>query len=187
MKHNKYIKRSLIVLLICLQSLYSKSQSVNSVKKLGMTLKSSFNTELYEIQIIPGINIYKGKNQFELGIGFYPIFNRGQKIFSCNFNHKFFPNGIDNKFNMYLISDITYVFNQREFYYMSKYNYLFFHAGYGFELRLFHGSYLGTNVKVGMFTFNKKSKVPYQSFQSVRLFEKLSSSLALEFNVGYRF
>lgn len=88
---------------------------------------------------------------------------------------------------MYLIARFSYINSTRDTYYPTTYNYLFLNAGYGFEIKIFQGVYIGTNISTGIFTYSKKSDIPYEAFASQKLFDTLKFNLAVQFNVGYRF
>lgn len=163
------------------------AQSSDAKGKFGITLNSSVNGELYPVRVVPSLTYFKGKNQFELGFGFNPFVRETQKLLSGEFNYKYFPNGVENKFNMYLISRLSYVNSARDTYYPTKYNFLFLNVGYGFEINAYKGAYIGTNLSTGIYTNSKKSEIPYTAFASQKLFEKFGFNLAFQFNLGYRF
>ncbi len=165
----------------------TQAQSNHSIGRFGFNLNSSINGELYPIRIVPSLVYIKGKNQLELGFGFNPFTRETQKLKSSEFNYKYFPNGTENKFNMYLIARFSYINSSRDTYYSTKYNYLFLNAGYGFEIKTSKGTYIGTNISTGIFTYSKKSDIPYEAFASQKLFDTFRFNLAFQFNAGYRF
>ena len=177
--------KNLALILICLIPIAANAQSEHK-DGFGFALNSSMNGELYPIRVIPGATYLSGKSQFELGIGFHPII-KDQRILSVDLNYKYFPNRTENKFNMYLITSFSYVNNKRDTYYSSTYNYLFLNGGYGFQINAFKGLYLGTNMGLGIFTYSKKSEIPYPSFATNNLFDEFGLNLAFQFNAGYRF
>lgn len=181
------MKAYLLTLLIGLTSTVSIAQTDTATNKFGFAINSSLNGEVYPIRLVPSVTYLKNKNQFELGLGIHPFIRKDQNIYSVEFNHKYFPNGTDNKFNMYLISRVSYVHNPRETYYPTTYNYLFLNAGYGFQIVPFKNAYLGTNMSIGTFSYAKKSEVPYPAFQEIALFDTFGFNLAFQFNIGYRF
>ncbi len=163
------------------------AQSNDSTGRFGFTLNSSLNGELYPIRIVPSLTYIKGKSQLELGFGFHPFIRKDQKMFSGELNHKYFPNGTENKFNTYLIIRFSYINNRLDTYYPSTYNYLFLNGGYGMEIKAFKGFFVGTNISAGTFTYSKKSSIPYEAFADQRLFYEFGFNLAFQFNIGYRF
>jgi hypothetical protein len=151
-------------------------------------LNSSVNGELHPIRIVPSLTYSKGKNQLELGLGFnFTALRKSQKLLSSELNYKYFPNGTENKFNMYLIARFSYINSARDTYYPTNYNYLFLNGGYGFEIKANKRVYIGTNISTGIFTYSKKSDIPYEAFASQKLFDTFRFNLAFQFNVGYRF
>ena len=181
------MKPYLILLLVSICPLLIQAQTSDSTNTFGVTINSSLNGELYPVRLIPSLTYTRGKSQFELGIGIHPFIRKDQKIVSGEFNYKFFPNGIDHKFNMYLVSCFSFIHNARETYYPTTYNYLFLNGGYGFDINAFGNFYLGTNISAGIFTYSKKSEIPYDSFASKQLFDDFGFNLAFQFNIGYRF
>lgn len=181
------MKLYFIISLFGLIPFFSFAQSMDSTGRFGFALNSSFNGELYPVRIVPSAIYTKGKNQFELGVGFNPVSRQNQKILSGELNYKYFPNGHNKKFNMYLITRISYVNSSRDNYYPSTYNFLFANAGYGFEINRFKNAFMGTNVSIGTFTFNKKSEIPYTEFANQQFFDEFGFNLAFQFHIGYRF
>lgn len=181
------MKKCFIILLISLSPVFAISQSIDSSGKFGITLNSSFNGEVYPLRIIPTLTYTKGKNQAELGLGFHPFYRDNYRIISTELNHKHFPNGRENKFNMFFISQFSYINNRRDTFNPSTYNYLFLNAGYGFEIKASENVSIGMNVSSGVFTYSKKTEIPYPEFDSSKMFEKLEWNLAFQFSLGYRF
>ena len=181
------MKYYLIAITICFTTVLGKAQTESSQGKFGIAINSSMNGEVYPIRIVPSITYLKGNSQAELGFGIHPFIRKDQNIFSGEFNYKYFPNGTDKKFNMYLIANLSYVHNPRKTFYPTTYNYLFLNGGYGFQLSPFKNAYMGTNMTVGTFTYNKQSEIPYDSFVKKDFFDEFGFNLAFQFNIGYRF
>ncbi len=151
-------------------------------------MNTVFYTEVNSIGLVPSVSYYKGKSQFELGVGFYPFDLDDQRIISGEFNYKYFPNGTDNKFNLFLILSCAYVNQYKKTYYPATYNYLFLSGGYGMQIRLIKGAYLGTNVNLGAFTNSKRTENPYKDYIGTQdLFDDFGMNLTFQVNVGYRF
>ena len=165
----------------------SHSQSNDSTGRIRFALNSSINGEVYPIRLVPTLTYIQGNSQFELGGGIHPFIRKNQKIFSGELNYKYFPNGKDRKFNMYLIGRFSYIHNSRSTYYPSRYNYLFLNGGYGFQINASKKIYLGTNFTIGTFTYGKQSEIPYDSFKKKDLFKEFGFNLAFQFNIGFRF
>ena len=181
------MKYYIFLTLISLIPFVTNAQSSDSTGSFGFTLNSSMNGELYPIRIVPSVTYIKGKNQLELGVGFNLSDRKFQKLVSSELNYKYFPNGTENKFNMYLIARLSYINSARDTYYPTNYNYLFLNGGYGIEIKAYKGAYIGTNINTGVFTYSKKSDIPYEAFASQKLFDTFRFNLAVQFNVGYRF
>lgn len=167
-------------------SVLSFSQTDSKPGKLGFSINSAINGEIYPIRLIPSITYFKNNSQYELGFGIHPFFRKDQDIYSAEFNYKYFPNGTDNKFNMYLIGNLSFIHNARQTFYPTDYNYIFLNGGYGFQLVPFKNGYMGTNISIGMFTNNKRSEVPYPAFAEQNFFDEFGFNLAFQFNIGYR-
>ncbi|MFC0877138.1 hypothetical protein ACE01N_11110 [Saccharicrinis sp. FJH2] len=181
------MKHYLLLTLISMIPLFSDAQNSDSTGKFGFVINSGLNGEINPIRLGPGVTYNKGNNQLELGFGLNPFTRKDQRILSCDLNYKYFPNGTTNKFNMYLITRFSYIYNARDTYFPTTYNYLFLNGGYGFEINAFKGVYLGTNISIGSFTYSKDSENPYPGFAKNKLFDELGFNLATQFNVGYRF
>ena len=181
------MKHYLFIIIIGLIALKSRAQNEAIVRKFGFSINSSINGEIYPIRLVPSITYLKNKSQLELGFGIHPFIRKDQYIFSGEFNYKYFPNGTENKFNLYLIANLSYIHNPRKTFYPTTYNYLFLNGGYGFQLCPFENAYMGTNITIGTFTYSKQSDIPYESFVRKDFFEEFGFNLAFQFNIGYRF
>ena len=181
------MKQLIWLSLIILIPVFSLAQSSDTTGRFGFVLNSSLNGEVNPVRIVPSVSYTMGNNQLELGVGVNPFDRKDQKVLSTEFNYKYFPNGMGNKFNMYLIARLSYLNMRRDTYYPTTYNYLFLNPGYGIELRAYKSLYMGTNISVGTFTYSKKSEVPYESFASKNLFDEIGFNMAFQFNLGYRF
>ena len=173
--------------LIALTSFGTNAQSRDSTGTFGFALNASIDGEFYAVRIVPSVTYMTGKHQFELGVGFNVSNRKFQKLLSAESSYKYFPNGTKNKFNMYILTCFSYVYNARETYYPTNYNYLLLNGGYGIQVKAFKGAYVGTNVSAGVLTYSKKSEIPYEAFESKKLFDEFRFNLAFQFNVGYRF
>ncbi|MEZ4804390.1 MAG: hypothetical protein R2852_02605 [Bacteroidia bacterium] len=181
------MKNYIFLTLVSLIPFVANAQSSDSTGSFGFALNSSVNGEFYPIRIVPSLTYIKGKNQLELGVGFNLTDREFQKIISSELNYKHFPNGTENKFNMYLLTRFSYINSVLEKPTTTNYNYLFLNGGYGIEIKAFKGAYIGTNISSGIFTYSKKSDIPYEAFASQKLFDTYRFNLAFQFNVGYRF
>ncbi|MGJ8661258.1 MAG: hypothetical protein ACSHXL_04415 [Bacteroidota bacterium] len=181
------MKHFILLILMSTISLFTVAQKSDSTGRFGFTINSSFNGEIYPILIMPSLVYFKGKSQFELGFGMHPFIRKDQRILSSEFNYKYYPNGINNKFNLYLITRLSYVNNKKDTYFPTSYNYLFLNGGYGLEIKNFRNAYVGTNISIGTFTYNKDSTNPYDTFAANKMFEEFGFALAFQFNIGYRF
>jgi hypothetical protein len=184
------MKRSLLIILNLLFPLVPHAQTSDDAEnsgKLGLVLNTGFNGELYAFQAIPSLAYFKNNNQFELGLGFNPFDRADQTLLSGNINYKYFPNGIEQKFNLYFVTHLAIIHNQRNTYYPATYNYLFLNAGYGFQIKLFEGVYLGTNLKMGTFTYYKTSENPYEGFHSTGFFDETGFNLDFQLQLNYFF
>lgn len=181
------MKQYLLVTLLVLIPIINYGQSEEAHKGFGFTINSSINEELYTARIVPSVVYTKGNNQFELGMGFNPSDRQIQKLLSSEFNYKYFPNGFNKKYNMYLITRVLFVNRKNKTFYPTAYNYLFVNGGYGFEVIPFKNAFIGTNVCLGTFTFSKKTEILYDAVSSQNLFDEIGLNLAFQLNVGYRF
>ena len=181
------MKKYLIIALLGLIPFLNNAQSTETREGFGFAVNSSFDVEFYNIRIVPSATYFKGNNQLEFGVGFNPSGRTTQKLFSSEFNYKYFPNGYDKKYNMYFISRLSYVNSQIDKFYPTTYNYVFVHGGYGFEVQPFENAYISTNVSLGAFTFNKNAEIPFEGFTSQSFFDEIGMDLDFQFSIGYRF
>lgn len=183
------MKRFILIILILWFPLAHQAQTSNAENsgKLGLVLNTGYNGELYAFQAIPSLAYFKNNNQFELGLGFNPFDRADQTLLSGNINYKYFPNGIEQKFNLYFVTHLAIIHNQRNTYYPATYNYLFLNAGYGFQIKLFEGVSLGTNLKMGTFTYNKNSENLYEGFRSTGFFDETGFNLDFHLHLNYFF
>jgi hypothetical protein len=181
------MKYFLITLIIILLPFIINAQSSDALGRFGITINSSLNGELDPVRIVPSVVYAKGNNQFELGVGFNPGGRESQKLLSSELNYKYYPNGNSHKFNMYLLTHISYVNRKQDSYYPAVYNYFYANAGYGFEIKAIGNLFMGTNVSLGTYTFRKESENPNTAFARKKMFDEFSLNLAFQFNLGYRF
>lgn len=179
--------RYLFIFLFGLTSFVCTAQTDPARGKFGVALNSSLNGEVYPLRLVPSITYLNENSQLELGFGIHPFIKVDQNVYSGEFNYKYFPNGTEKDFNLYLIGSLSYIHNPRPTFYPTTYNYLFLNGGYGFQLVPFENAYMGMNVSAGVFTNNKRSEIPYDSFAKKDLFDELGFNLAFQFNLGYRF
>ncbi|MCH2233347.1 MAG: hypothetical protein MK078_03755 [Crocinitomicaceae bacterium] len=181
------MRHLILTLIFGLLPILVSAQTDAEKGQFGFALNSSMNGEIYPIRLVPSVTYFNKNSQFELGFGIHPFIRKDQNIYSGEFNYKFFPNGTGNKFNMYVIGRFSYIHNPRDTYYPTTYNYLFLNGGYGFQLVPFKNAYMGTNISIGTFTYNKRSEIPYDGFTEKNLFDSFGFNLAFQFNFGYRF
>ena len=183
------MKYHILLILISLIPYIGSAQKSDSTRNsYGFALSSGFNTEVNAIRFVPSASTHRGKSQFELGVGFYPFVLQDQRIVSGEFNYKYFSNGTDNKFNLFLIVSCAYVNQFRKTYYPATYQYLFLSGGYGMQIRLFKGAYLGTSINLGTFTNSKRTENPYKNYIGTQdLFDMFGMNLDFQVNAGYRF
>ncbi|MFQ3229929.1 hypothetical protein [Reinekea sp.] len=187
MKH--YLKLSLLATLLCLVPFSVAFADSNPHKhKFGVATNAAMNGQVLPLRLITTGTYSHGLNQFELGLGIHPLIRQELGLISADFNYKVFPNGRSNKFNLYLMGNLTYISTRRETFFPTTFNYLFLHAGYGIELSATGGFYLDTNVSFGGFTYSKISENPASSFlDAQRLFEDFGTSINLQIGAGCRF
>ncbi|MBR9917511.1 hypothetical protein GYB29_07485 [bacterium] len=183
----RIIKHFLLSCIICLQLLPLSAQDSKKSVKLGVAVNSDFNTELRTYSLSPTLIYLKNKSQYELGMGLNPLDLSQQRILSTELNHKFFPNGMENKYRLYFVSQLKYAKQLRKNYFNSTYNYLFLNAGYGLNVNPSEKFYLSTDVKAGIFSFSNESENPFPAVKEQSLFEEIGFNLTFGFNLGYLF
>lgn len=177
----------IFTLILAIVPTISPAQNNNASGSFGFGVNSGMNGVLDPLRIVPSAIYTKGKNQLELGLGFNLFDRLSQKLYSTELAYKHFPNGLGNKYNMYFLTRLSYINQSIDTYYPTTYNYLFANCGYGFEVIPFGNVFMGTNLSVGIQTFNKNSEISYHGFKSSQLFDEVGFNMAFQFNVGYRF
>ncbi len=186
-EHTHRVTRWLAGMLACLLPVVSHAEEPDTEPRFGLALNSSISGEVYPIRLVPTATLLVGKSQLEAGVGLHPFIRTDQKVWSGELNYKYFPNGVDNALNLYLIGRLSYVNNARQTFYPTTYHYLFINGGYGLMVNGHGGTYLGTNVSVGSYAYIRRSENPYAGFETDGLFDDTGLTLAFQFNVGYRF
>lgn len=182
------MKHFLLLILIGLLPFSGKAQKADSTKgKFGLALNTGISTMVLPVRLIPTFSYYHGNHKLELGIGFHPFIMQSHQVVSGEFNYKYFPNGLDKKFNMYLMASFRYLNHLKKSYYPTRYNYLFLNAGYGFQVKVAGRVYLGTNLAFGAYTNSRQSENPYNYDGSAQLFKSFGMNFEFQANIGYRF
>lgn len=106
--------------------------------------------------------------------------------FGTEFNYRYYPNGVHNRFNLFFLFNFDYRYINRKYDYTlytgtppqvvtvnSKNNshFFVFNGGYGFQANLFKGIYIGTYIGGGIYTERSHS---------------INSSIEPAFNSSYR-
>ena len=116
------------------------------------------------------------------------FFEKNERVISGELHYKYFMNGMDTKFSMYVMASLLYMNRLRSNYHPVSYNYLFLQGGYGFQVRAFGGLYLGTSVSAGTFTNSRESEHPLNNdYDNKSLFEHFGIHLELQANIRFRF
>jgi len=186
---NFYLRLLLLPVIVFLGSFsIAADDPTTQASGFGVAVNSAINGQVLPFRLIATGLYYQGRNQYELGIGLHPFIRREQTIVSADFNYKLFPNGRDNKLNLYLLANLSYLNTNRDTFYPTTYHYVFLQGGYGIELNGFAGSYMDTNVSFGGFTYRKDSKNPASGYLNAeQFFKEFGSSLSFQASVGYRF
>lgn len=179
------MKNYLIISTMAFLPLLNYAQSTESGGIYGANINSSINGELYAVMLTPCFTYTKGKSQLEFGVGLNLNERQEQSLWSSELNYKFYPNGMDNKFDLYFLTQFAYLNRTQHSYYPADYNYLFVNGGYGFEIKVHKKIYLGSQLSVGAFSFSRISENPYLDLSN--MFEEIGFSLAFQVNAGYRF
>lgn len=181
--------KKLFLLSMCsLFALLATAQSNRTNRTFGLAINSSTNGELAPVRLVPTATLTIGNNQLEAGLGINPLTRNQHRIHSAELNYKYYPSGMVNTVNPYFLARVAYVHDARDQYYPATFNYLFAHAGYGFEINLQKGLYLGTNISLGTYTNSKNVQNAYPHlYTKEKLFDSFGLTLAGQVTCGYRF
>jgi hypothetical protein len=188
------MKKSLILsLLICLASLSFAQNSAMKKAPLqfGIAVNSCLSGVIGEVSIAPTGLMYINNHQLEIGLCLYPYNFRYPRMLGASLDYKYFPNGIDNRFNLYFVThlnftneyiDHNYIINN----YQTTYNYLALTVGYGFQVKLFDKAYIGTSLSFGVNTNSNINTDPQSQYERP-MFESFEMDGTVQLNIGYRF
>ncbi|MDG1333499.1 MAG: hypothetical protein P8P74_14280 [Crocinitomicaceae bacterium] len=185
------------ILIICLFSISlvsAQEESKAQDKHYGFAINSSLSGTLNSLSVAPTGFLYVNKHQLELGLAIHPgRISSNNRNLGVEFNYKYFPNGIANRFNMYFTTNLTltnqhYEQNYSGYRYERRTNFLNLTGGYGFQVSLFKKAYVGTSLNVGVMTCrdNIKNSYGYSNYVSP-MFNEFYLDAAVRLNIGYRF
>ena len=161
-------------------------------KHFGVSVNTSLALAYGSLSFAPTVFFYADKHQFELGFGIYPFEGHELGKMGVEFNYKYFYNGIENRFSPYFMGRAGYVNSV----YMNAFlandtrheNHVTLTAGYGVQMKLIKGAYIGTNVSLGGATNNyyvNKSNSESQEFMP--MFNDFYLEAVAQLTIGYRF
>lgn len=112
----------------------------------------------------------------------------------AEFNYKYFPNGLDNRFNLYFVTNLalTNTFYESVTYYYDAIsqsrNHLSLMGGSGFQIKLFGKAYIRSRFNLGAMTYSSKTVIEggYPSYFRP-MFENVYLDGVIRVNIGYRF
>lgn len=168
------------------------SQDTSSVKgRFGVVVNTSIDGVIGEWSFAPTGLFYYNKHQIELGLCIYPFNFSTPRMIGGALSYKYFPNGISNRFNMFLSADfnLTNEFSPKHIYYNNyerTYNYFSILGGYGFEVKFLKNAFIGTSFNFGI-NFNSLITDDPSIDYDRKLFEEYELDGAFRFNIGYRF
>ncbi|MEM6345762.1 MAG: hypothetical protein AAF927_17850 [Bacteroidota bacterium] len=181
------MKDLFFVILLCVFPFFALAQSNHLAGRFGLEINSGLSSEIPSIRLGPSLTYLKGKNQFNLGLGFAPSASNERQVFSVDYRNKYFLNGMDKKYSLYLTNGFSFVRKERDAFFNTTHNYLFFDVGYGFQVNVIGNIYLGTNISAGPFSYHRYSENPIDEFAMVQLFQEWGFHVSGQFNLGYRF
>lgn len=161
-----YIIRIIIVLTFISNVGLAQKDTNNLKRSFGVSLNTSISRYSYHFPTSLVLSFKVRNNQFELGPKF-PLM-RGKyykRQMGLEFNYRYYPNGIKNRYSMFFLvnSDFYQKLLVREYQNASANplyagtvnqrattNYYTLNLGYGIQVNLFKGMYLGSNIGVGI-------------------------------------
>lgn len=185
----------------------SQNNSTQSPYKLGVTVSSSVNIISGDLLIAPLMTVRKNKHQFELGPQFvYGQLNRDNRNIGVEFNYRYYPNGNDKRFEMFLFVNSNYINSfQEQSYILHSYSIsgevhgtvinttkgysATIHAGYGVQVNIFKGAYIGSNVGLGggVSGYNSITISDNLDLNSSHSWKGSDISFIVGLHLGYRF
>lgn len=168
-------------------------------KYFGFSLNSSIIGTINSTSITPSGLFYFNKHQIELGFAIHPFkpsdyIPNTPRAYGTELNYKFFPQGLNNRLNLYLGMNLTYTnspsyhdnrnYPPYEIEYV-KVNYLSLTGGSGVQLKFLKNAYIGTSLNLGVYTSGNVTNDHRQ--HSYSLFDDFEIDGAIRFDIGYRF
>lgn len=175
-----------ITIIFCFIACATFSQANNSKGRFGVAVNSSYLGEIESIGIAPTATFIKEKQQIELGFGFHPFTRSYHRMLSTELNYKYFPNGIENNFNLYFIGVFSFINYRISYTFDAIHNSLILAGGFGFEYKLLKHAYIGANVNLGYRTESRSAEISNDSF-TIDFFDGSYLSGAARVHIGYRF
>lgn len=183
----------------------AQSDSTKKEKQFGVSVAQTLSSYpgYFTTGLLATYRIHK--HQLEFGPKFFLIDrNYYNQRFGTEFNYRYYPNGVHNRFNLffllnadyihlYKISDYQqYVSSSNQYVMVNKKrrdNDLTMNIGYGFHANLFKGLYIGNNIGAGILL--ERSKVvrnsTESSINSTNRYNNMALSFLLTVTLGYRF
>ena len=178
----------LFVLLLILNKTGISQEELSTPKKWGITLASYANTEVYPVQILPGVSYSLGKSEFYFGLGFHPVINEEQRIISGNFKYRYYHHNRSKLFSGFIVGSMNYVQNRRKNYFTLRGNYMLLQAGYGFSFRIKPHFYLSSYIAFGPYGYWRKTNNPYPfEERNGSLFDRRGFLFSGQVGYDYRF
>lgn len=187
------MKPSILTMLIfCISSIaFGQVDSGTKEIHFGATINSSVSADVGSFSIAPTATYYSNGSEFGLGFAIHPFKIKNPRIFGIELSYRYYPNGISNRFNLFFEVNSTYTNSFRDHLYKNNnyqttYQFLNLLGGYGFELRVFDGLYLGTSLNIGGSTRSRKDTNTGTN-NNYGLFEQFDLDGAIRLRIGYRF
>lgn len=148
-----------LVLFICL-AFSVQSQTDSSKRNFQFGLSTGLLLNDYGAAKTISVFYQKNKHQFDLGPSFGLFSHYGDSKSLClEGNYRYYPNGINQRFNLFFLLNLSYYHSNRTYngtqgtiVYLNQFtdNIYNFNAGYGFNLAIWKGLFLGVQVGAGI-------------------------------------
>lgn len=182
----------LTMLIFCISSIaFGQVDPKPKEIHFGATINSSLLADVGSFSVAPTATYYSNGSEFGLGFAIHPFKIEHPRIIGVELSYRYYPNGISNRFNLFFEVNSTYTNYFRDHLYINNnyqttYQFLDLLGGYGFELKVFDGLYLGTSLNIGGATRSRKD-TGSGAIYNYGLFEQFDLDGAIRLRIGYRF
>lgn len=178
----------LFIFTVLLSPIFAQKAPSVSEKHMGISLGSSYLSGLGTISVGPSLFYYSNQHKFELGFQYHPANVKFQHKYGGEFLYTYYMDGIDKRFNPFLISSLTVTRNNRfNTMWSGDYRRKEVNAavlvGLGCQIKLSDKAFIGGSISMGTSTEVVDAVNDNYSYP---MFLHYNFERAARINIGYR-